>query len=104
MRKTARVLAAALLTAGAMGVAASPASAGEKRYEGTTGCFSYSYVQGSWFQASTTVYFHNRCGSDKEFTIYTGNACKNFTTSVKGGDYRSHRVWNCLVTDVWGQS
>jgi hypothetical protein len=97
MRRTAKILAAALLAAGGLAVAAGSASAAE-RGETANGCVSYSYDEG-W--VTTTVYYNNRCSTPRTFTIYYNDGCGNKTITVPGntkGHYKGG--WNCTVRTV----
>ncbi|MFB9905093.1 hypothetical protein [Allokutzneria oryzae] len=96
MRKATRILAAAVLAAGVVGVTAGSASAeGATMHRGKSGCFTYSYKQGG-VQMNTTVYYHNTCKGDAKIRIVpnkSGLICSPEVIKVKGGDYGDYTMW-----------
>ena len=92
MHNLGKLLAGVVLAAASVGVSvatAAPASA----ERGESGCFTYSYDKG-W--ATTTVYYHNRCGATRKLAIYH-DSCDKHVVYV---DAESHGHYKDSCEDV----
>lgn len=94
-----QVLAGIAIAAASVGVpvAAAPAASAEAD---VTGCFSYSYEEGN---ATTTVYYHNRCENSRVLNITRkGDFCNDGISFAVDGNKKGNTVVRCgTIEDVW---